>query len=82
MGLANNHQAIGAKVLLEASGSKILQQVGDAEGSHYSQGHYRLYFGLGPSEKPSSVKVIWADGSSRLITNPEADRLLTIEEKV
>ena len=81
VGLGGNHQAIGAKVILETPNGKILQEVGNAEGSHYSQGHYRLYFGLGAHNKVSSVTVIWNDGHSQSITNPEADRLLIIEEQ-
>ena len=46
-GPAGNRQAIGAKVSATASGRTQTQWVGQNDGSHLSQGHYRLYFGLG-----------------------------------
>ena len=56
-----------------------MQQVGQAEGSHYSQGHYRLYFGLGPHERPSALTIHWPDGYVQEILEPQGDRLLVFE---
>jgi hypothetical protein len=47
IGRDRNPQAIGARVTVGTSQGIQFQQVGQAEGSIYSQGHYRLYFGLG-----------------------------------
>jgi hypothetical protein len=55
-----------------------MQQVGGSEGSHYSQGHYRIYFGLGQYPGPFSVRVDWPDGKSTELDDPEVDRLLKI----
>ncbi|MDJ0844343.1 CRTAC1 family protein [Crocosphaera sp.] len=81
VGLAGNHEAIGAKVILDTPNGKMLQEVGNAEGSHFSQGHYRLYFGLGREAQVNSLKVIWHNGKSQVIKNPSVDSLLVIEEQ-
>ncbi len=57
---------------------EVLQHVGSAEGSHYSQGHYRLYFGLGPVESVD-LRVVWPSGESQEFHGVKADRLITID---
>ena len=57
------------------------QQVGQAEGSIRSQGHYRLYFGLGKQQTVNSVKVFWPDGQLQEIKNPASDQLLVIQQE-
>ena len=54
-------------------------EVGLNDTSYFSQGHYRLYFGLGPHTRASKVTVRWSDGRTREFTDVEADRLVTIE---
>ncbi|MEO1300543.1 MAG: ASPIC/UnbV domain-containing protein, partial [Cyanobacteria bacterium J06636_16] len=52
------------------------QQVGQADGAIRSQGHYRLYFGLGQSKTIRALKIFWANGRVQAIENPQADQLL------
>ncbi|MBF2079357.1 MAG: ASPIC/UnbV domain-containing protein, partial [Synechococcales cyanobacterium T60_A2020_003] len=59
-------------------GKQQLQEVGAAEGSHFSQGHYRLYFGLGEHETIESVKIVWPDGTQQSIEPPSVDQLWTV----
>ena len=75
-----NPQAIGAKVTVSSSGREQLQQVGSSEGSRLSQGHYRLYFGLGESKAVDSIQVIWPNGQVQDLSRVDADQLLTIEQ--
>jgi hypothetical protein len=76
-GPPGNRNAVGARVAVELGGGRRLtQQVGFSEGSHYSQGHYRLYFGLGKDRQPKSVAVSWPDGAAERIEKPGCDRLL------
>ena len=82
VGANENRQAIGAKVKLKTTDSTQLQHVGQAEGSHYSQGHYRLYFGLGKQNKIESLEVIWPNGQIQEFKHPEIDRLLVIEQNI
>jgi hypothetical protein len=77
-GPPGNRQAIGTTVTLQNTDGKQFQQVGMADGSHYSQGHYRLYFGLGQNPNPISLQVKWPDGQSTEIAQPSSDRLLKI----
>src|SRR5262249_7633273 len=46
-GKRGNAQAIGARVTLENPEGRQTQVVGLNDGAFFSQGHYRLYFGLG-----------------------------------
>ena len=70
--------SVGARVRVRAQGRTQTQWVGQNDGSHYSQGHYRLYFGLGGAEQARSVKVIWPDGSKRRLRQVPADQLLHV----
>ena len=79
IGSDKNPQAIGAKVIVVTSQKNQFQQVGQAEGSVYSQGHYRLYFGLGQNENVESVKIAWPDGRIQEIQHPVVDQLLIIK---
>ncbi len=79
VGLKNNRQAIGARVVLVGEDGAVTQQVvGHAEGAHSSQGHYRLYFGLGKHGKPKSLHVVWPDGKLQSI-KPVLDKVIIVE---
>jgi hypothetical protein len=76
-GPSGNRNGVGARVVVELSdGRRLVQQVGSSEGADYSQGHYRLYFGLGKDRNPRAVIVSWPDGASERIEKPGCDRLL------
>lgn len=78
-GPSGNRNAIGTSVIVEFNDGRLMtQQVGISEGSHYSQGHYRMYFGLGRDKKPKSLLVIWPDGSREYIEKPRYDCLQKI----
>ena len=81
IGPPGNRQAIGAYVEVVTPDSVQIQAVGQSEGSHYSQGHYRLYFGLGQQEKVNSVKVYWSDNYLQVIKDIPSDQLLTIKHE-
>jgi hypothetical protein len=78
-GPPGNRPAIGAKVSLSSENGKHVQQVGVSDGSRYSQGHYRLYFGLGQVSAPITLRVDWPDGKSTEIAGPSPDQLLKID---
>lgn len=81
-GLPGNRQAIGSLVEVVTPAGTQLQVVGQSEGSHYSQGHYRLYFGLGQQQNVDAVKIYWPDGSVQEIRNPGINQLLAIQREV
>lgn len=78
VGPPGNRQAIGARVSVATPDGVQLQQVGQAEGSHYSQGDYRLYFGLGPHKRPKAITIHWPDGSVQKVLEPQSDHLLIV----
>lgn len=79
-GSTRNQQAIGALVELTTAEGTQLQTVGQFEGAQFSQGHYRLYFGLGEQQSIDLVRVYWPDGSSQEVQNVDADQRLTITQ--
>jgi hypothetical protein len=72
-----NRQAVGAKVSAAVGGRVLTQWVGQNDGSHLSQGHYRLYFGLGAADA-ASVKVSWPDGTVQRLGTVGADRIVRV----
>lgn len=81
IGPPKNPQGIGTKVIVSTANGKILQQVGAMEHSHYSQGYSPLHYGLGKYKRPNSIQILWPDGKSQEIENPEANKLLIIKWK-
>ena len=73
-GERGNPQAVGAEVTITAGGEKQTAWVGQSDGSRFSTGHYRLYFGLGDSTQVSAVSVSWPDGTISDFGPIEADR--------
>jgi hypothetical protein len=78
-GPPGNRQALGAKVSATVSGRTQTQWVGQSDGSHLSQGHYRLYFGLGGATA-ASLKVTWPDRSVRRLGAVQADRIVRVAQ--
>lgn len=78
-GPAANPDGIGAVVDVRAEGRTLRQWVGQNEGSRYSQGHYRTYFGLGGNDRVERIVVRWPDGAVSARNRLDADRLVTIE---
>jgi hypothetical protein len=56
------------------------QQVGLNDGAFFSQGHYRLYFGLGSRPRADQLTIRWPDGETQELRNVAADKLLVIEQ--
>ncbi len=77
VGPPGNRDAIGARVRLRTPRGVHLAQVGQLEGSHYSQGHRRLHFGLG-STPHVALEILWPDGERTWLQDPPANRLLVV----
>ncbi|MEM9906106.1 MAG: CRTAC1 family protein [Cyanobacteria bacterium P01_D01_bin.44] len=75
-GPAGNRPAIGSRIEIETSDGVQLQQVGQADGSNRSQGHYRMYFGLGQLKTINTLKIFWANGRLQEIKHPPTDQLI------
>ena len=81
VGSEGNPQAIGAIVRVTTSENIQTQMVGQSEGSLYSQGHYRLYFGLGMNQKVNSIDITWPDGLKQRVLAPNINQLLVVKKE-
>lgn len=79
-GKPGNAQAIGARVTLQNPDGVQTQQVGLNDGAFFSQGHYRLYFGLGSHTKADLLTIRWSDGQVQELRSVLGDRLLVVEQ--
>lgn len=78
VGAAGNPQAIGARVTVESPAGTQIQEVGASEGAYLSQGHYRLYFGLGAADTASVVRIRWPDGRVQALHRLKGNAMHTI----
>lgn len=78
VGPNGNRPAIGARVDLFTPTRRYTQHVGHAEGAARSQGHYRLYFGLGQERSIDRLTVTWPGGREVELMAPPLNRHLTI----
>ncbi|MEE9320237.1 MAG: oligosaccharide flippase family protein [Granulosicoccus sp.] len=74
----SNPEGIGAIVTLNTASRQWTQVVGQFEGSHFSQGHYRLYFGLGKMDTVDHIEVHWPDGKTENYPIDAIDKLVKI----
>lgn len=79
-GHAGNREAIGARVAIKAGGHKQFQFVGQNDDSHHSQGHYRLYFGVGGATTIGRLAVRWPDGKMTHMKNVGVNQLLKVAQ--
>ena len=81
VGTSGNRQAIGARVTIATPDGQQTQTVGASEGAYLSQGHYRLYFGLGSKNKVDKITIHWPDGQVQQLHDIQADQLLKISRE-
>ena len=81
IGPEGNASAIGAVVeIIQNNPSKrLVQFVGTAEGSRYSQGHYRLYFGLNKMRTIPGLRIYWPNGEVQVHPRLDVNQLVEIE---
>ena len=81
VGGPGNRQGIGARVTIVTPDGEQTQEVGDSDGAFFSQGHYRLYYGLGKHAKADAIRIRWPDGHRQELKDAAADRLLVVERE-
>lgn len=81
VGGKGNRQAIGAQVIVKTPDGQQMQEVGSTDGAFFSQGHYRLYFGLDHNTKAETVKIRWSDGHQQEIRDVIGDQLIVIKRE-
>jgi hypothetical protein len=77
-GLEGNRQAIGTSVSVTTTQGIQQQVVGINDSSFFSQGHYRLYFGLGADASAEKVAIRWTDGNSLTLENVPGNQLVRV----
>lgn len=80
-GAPGNPEAIGARVTLTTPAGRHSGVVGGNESSYFSQGHYRLYFGLGGNTKAHRIEVAWPDGLTQIFNDMPIDRHMHLSRK-
>jgi len=75
-GSNKNIKGIGTRVEVYANNTQQLKEAYVSRG-YQSSVSYNLNFGLGNSKVIDSIKVVWNDGKTQLLTNVEANKQLT-----
>lgn len=79
VGPPGNPQGIGARVVAQTTTGLQTQVVGLNDGAFFSQGHYRLYFGLGKADRLEAALVRWPDGRVQELHDLAANQLHVIK---
>jgi hypothetical protein len=78
-GTASNRGAIGARVELQWSGRRQIQEIVAASGFS-AQSQRRLHYGLGAADTVDRAVIHWPSGRTQTIEHPQVDQLHRIEE--
>lgn len=79
-GPVGNRPGIGTRITVETAAGTQTPQVGQAEGSLRSHGHYRVYFGLKDEDVVDRLRIAWPDGTRGEHRTISSDQLLIIEK--
>jgi len=71
--------AIGAQVTLR-TGETTQTRIVSPTRSYLSQSELTVTFGLGTATQVDEIRVLWPDGKTTFVENPELDRILTIRQ--
>src|SRR5262249_52398500 len=78
-GTTSNRDGVGARVAIEAGGSRrVSQRLGG--GSYLSANDPRLHFGLGPANRVDRIEVRWPSGRVDRFRDLPADRVYRLRE--
>mgnify|MGYP003705319553 CR=1 FL=1 len=70
----------GARVGVTLDSGTTLWRRARADGSYASANDPRVLVGLGPTAKPSRVRVVWPDGETEDIASVAIDRYTTVTQ--
>ena len=80
IGDQSNKSGIGARVVLDIFGRRLIREVRGAS-SYYSSSGLRLHFGLGEAQRVDALEVFWPSGKVGRFDDLAANRVLVIREK-
>jgi len=73
-----NREAVGARIRVTAGGMTQLREL--RAGSNFvSQDPCEAHFGLGSADVADRVEITWPDGDVSVLTDVDADRMLTVD---
>ncbi|MDA1190660.1 MAG: CRTAC1 family protein [Candidatus Poribacteria bacterium] len=78
-GVADNRDAVGARVRVEVGGKSQIREV-KSGGSYPSHSDMRLHFGVGAAETVDLVEVRWLDGTAQRIESVASNRVLHVRQ--
>jgi hypothetical protein len=78
-GTKSNRDAIGAKIRITAGGQTQFNHVTTASG-YASSSAGPVHFGLGTARTVDDIEIRWPSGSTQVLKNVEADRILRVKE--
>ncbi len=78
-GTKSPRDAIGAKVFLSTGAVRQRADVFSG-GSYGSSSDQRIHFGLGSAVKAEKLEIQWPSGAKEIISIPDVDQILTVEE--
>src|SRR5437899_4623979 len=81
IGTKSNHDAIGARVTVQAKGHRQVQEVRSG-GGYDSQSDFRLHFGVDAAAKVERIAIRWPSGLNEKLENVSANQILTVKEGV
>ncbi|MEW4923465.1 VCBS repeat-containing protein [Algibacter sp. 2305UL17-15] len=76
-GSNNNTKGIGTQAVIYSQNSKQIKEVNPSRG-YQSSVSYNLNFGLGKAKVIDSIRILWNDGKSELMTNVKANQNLEV----
>lgn len=74
-----NNRGIGSKLILTAGGQKQYIYHNPYRG-YISTMDGRIHFGLGEASRVDSLKVLWPDGRTQLLTDLQTDQVITVKQ--
>jgi hypothetical protein len=80
VGKQDNHQALGATVIVQAKGQPALRRRVHTDGSYLSANDARVHFGLGKATTLETVLVEWPNGTRESFPNVKLDALNLLQQ--
>ena len=79
IGATSNHDAIGARVEIEAGGRTQIGEVRSG-GSYLSHNDMRVHFGVGSAQRVDRIRIRWPNGTTETLEGMNTGRYFTIRE--
>jgi hypothetical protein len=82
VGAAANRDGIGATITLQTAGGQTLRRFVKSGSSYCSQSELPATFGLGASDRATSVEIAWPSGKTEALRDIPANQAIVVQEGV